>query len=121
MALNQKYNDGVQFDIAVTNHIGAGTAPASGDPVLVEQLPAVALTDEDAVTGLTTVKTNGVYELAVTGHNGTADTAIAAGDIVHFDAGADQINVNSAAVRYGYALADVASGATATIPVKIGH
>lgn len=121
MALNQKYNDGDQIDLAATAHIGAGVNPASGDPVMVGDLPGVALTDEDTVTGLTAVKTNGVYELAVTGHNGTAGAAIAAGDIVNFDAGADQINVNPAGVRYGYALAAVGSAATAIIPVKIGY
>jgi predicted RecA/RadA family phage recombinase len=118
MAKNQVYNDGNQFSAVCSQP----AVPVSGDPVLVGKLPGVALTTEDAVTGETTVKTNGVYNLAVLGHDGTAAAAIAVGDIVYYDTAATpKVNVKTTAVRFGYALAAVSSGATATIPVKIGY
>jgi predicted RecA/RadA family phage recombinase len=118
MALNEVYDYGDQFGIAVTEP----DTPESGDPVLVGQLPGVALIDEQP-DGLTTIKTNGVYTFAVKGHDGTANAAIAAGDIVYYDTGANgPLNVNdTAGVRFGYALDAVASGATTTIRVKIGY
>jgi predicted RecA/RadA family phage recombinase len=117
MAKNIIYDEGVQIPLAVTDP----ATPASGDPVLFGNLPGVALTDERA-DGITTVKTNGVAELTVHGHNGTANTAIAAGDIVYYNAAATpKLNVNTAGKRFGYALAAVASGAQTKIQVKIGY
>lgn len=122
MATNIVYEQGVQLDLAVTNHLGAGANPASGDPVLVGQIPGVALTDEGA-DGLTTVKTDGVAELAVTGDNaGGTGVAIAVGDIVFLDDADGEINADATnGVRFGYALGAVGSLATATIQVKIGY
>lgn len=121
MALNQKFNDGDQFDVAAADVLPAD--PASGDPVIVGQLPAVALTDPAADgTGADriTVKTNGVYDLAVTGADDLGNAAIAVGDVIYLEG--PTLNVDAVAgVRYGYALATVASGATSTIPVKIGY
>lgn len=120
MALNQKYNDGVQFDVAAAD-VTAPAEPNSGDAVLVDQLPAVALTDvyvaEDG-TNRITVKTNGVYDLEVNANNG----AIAVGHIVHANTTTAALtNTAAGSVRYGYALGAVENGATTTIPVKIGH
>jgi|SRR5690554_2259481 len=120
MATNQVYNDGVQFDVPVSA-VDSPASPGSGDAVLIGSLPAVALTDPwtdaDGVSRIT-VKTNGVYELAVTSEG----TAISIGDIVYYDTGDSGLNNSSGGnTHFGYALAPVDNAATATIPVKIGY
>ena len=98
------------------------TTPASGDPVICGQIPGVALGAEDA-NGLTTVALDGVFELSVKGENNSGNNAVAAGDILYYEAGqTPPINKDATAgVRFGYALAAVSSGATTTIPVKVGY
>lgn len=119
MALNQVYNDGDQFSVAAAD-ITAPAAPESGDAVLVDQLAAVALTDPYVAgdgTSRITIKTNGVYELVVE----ASDGAIEVGHIVHINSTTGAVsNTAAGAVRYGYALGAVDSGATAVIPVKLG-
>lgn len=120
MARNIEYEEGNQLVIAPTRAIS--TRVVSGDPVIMGILPGVALTDgSDTVAngGRATVKFDGVANLLVHGHDGSADAAIAAGDLVFFDAGV--INVRAAAVRYGYALDPVVRGARTTIRVKVGY
>lgn len=117
MARNLIFEDGTQLALAATDP----ATPASGDPVVVGQIPGVALIAEGS-DGLTTIKTDGVATLSVKGHNGSSNTAIAAGDIVYYNSGATpKVNVNSSGVRFGYALEAVTSGATSTIRVKIGY
>lgn len=120
MATNQVYEHGDQFQI-VASAVDEPATPTSGDPVLIGALPAVALTDVyedlDGVEKIT-IKTNGVYDLAVEAEGG----AIAIGDIVYYDAGDEGLNgASSGNTRYGYALGAIDSGATAVIPVKIGY
>lgn len=118
MAKNIVFDHGDQLSLPVT----APATPTSGDPVLVGELPGVALTDENT-EGNTTVKLNGVANLEVVGtsDDGTTDAAISAGDVVYYDTD-DTLNVDSSnGTRFGYALEDVASGATSTIRVKIGY
>ncbi|MFI7691779.1 capsid cement protein [Nonomuraea sp. NPDC049655] len=118
MATNQVYNHGDQFDVVCSEP----ATPSSGDPVLVGQLPGVALTDENA-DGTTTVKFNGVYDFPVKGET-TTNAAIAVGDILYYDAAATPHKLNkdnTNGVRFGYALEAVSSGATNTIRVKIGY
>jgi predicted RecA/RadA family phage recombinase len=100
----------------------APATPASGDPVICGQIPGVALADEDA-DGLTTVALDGVFELAVEGANNAGNTAVSVGDILYYDSAATvKINKdNTNGVRFGYALAAVSSGATATINVRVGY
>jgi len=86
-------------------------SPSSGDPVVFGQIPGVALTNPDA-DGNVTVALDGVWELPVTG-------AVAGGDIVYYKDG--QLSADNTGVRFGYALAAVASGATSTIPVRVGY
>lgn len=121
MAKNQVYNQGDQFAAVCSDP----AVPVSGDPVLVGQLPGVALVNEHA-DGTTTVKFNGVYNLPVKGvTTAAAGSAVAVGDIVYYVPGntpkLSKASGDAGAVRYGYALGAVASGATATIPVKIGY
>jgi len=107
-------------------HHGAFTAPAtptSGDPGLVGQIPAVALTDEGAGgndSGEVTYAMEGIFDCPVTGADDAGNAAIAVGDIIYYDSTA--LNVDAAnGVRWGYALEVVASGATTTIKVKVGY
>lgn len=100
----------------------APASPQSGDPVLYGQLPGVALAPKDT-NNVTTVALNGVFELSVKGENNAGNTAVAAGDVLYYEAGqTPPINKdNVAGVRYGTAMAAVASGATTTIPVRVGY
>lgn len=111
MATNRVHADGTQLSLAATDP----ATPAVGDPVVVGQLPGVALTDERP-DGTTTIQTDGVFDLPVTAGAG----GIAAGDIVNYATGTDTVG-SAAGVRFGYALAAVAASSTATIPVKIGY
>lgn len=119
MALNQHYNDGVQFTVP-TSAVDAPAEPTSGDAVLVGDMPAVALTDpgntHDGESRIT-VKTNGVYHQPVE----AADGAVAVGDLVYITATGGLTNAATGNSRYGYALGPVAGAATAEIPVKIGY
>lgn len=117
MAKNVIFEDGDQVAVVCTDP----ASPVSGDPVLVGQLPGVALTTMDAATGLTTAKFNGVVTLSVKGVDGGGNSAVAVGDILYDVTGdTPKISKKASGVRYGYALGTVTSGATATIRVKIG-
>lgn len=117
MALNEKYEDADQFAVPYADVVP--TDAASGDAVLVGgALPAVALTDmwtgEDGVDQIT-VRTDGAHHLEVNAAAG----ALGWGNEVFIDATSGALS-NTSGVHYGYALGDVASAATTTIPVKIG-
>lgn len=100
----------------------APTTPASGDPVLCGQIPGVALGDEDT-DGVTVVALDGVFALSVKGENNSGSTTVSAGDILYYEAGqTPPLNKDATnGVRFGYALAGVGSGATATINVRVGY
>ena len=116
MARNIIFEDGTQIALTATDP----ATPASGDPVLVGQIPGVALISE-AADGVTTIKTNGVATLPVKGTTGS-NAAIAAGDILYYVTGnTPKLSATTSGVRFGYALEAVGSGATATIRVKIGY
>lgn len=116
MARNIVFEEGNQIQVVCTDP----TTPASGDPVLLGQLPGVALIAE-AADGLTTIKTDGVATLSVKGTSGS-NAAIAAGDILYYvTANTPKLSVTTSGVRFGYALEPVTSGATTTIRVKIGY
>lgn len=120
MATNIRYEDGNQLEVAPT--APTSTTILAGQACLVGSLPGVALTDADNTVGnggRCTVKFNGVADLAVKGET-TTNAAVAAGDILYLD-GAVVNKDSSNGVRFGYALGAVASGATTTIPVKIGY
>jgi len=99
-------------------YLTVGSGVSSGDPIVVGQIPGVALYDADS-DNKAVIQTNGVFDLAVVGET-TTDAAVAVGDILYYDT--DKVNKDSAnGVRFGYALEAVASGATTTIKVKIGY
>jgi len=122
MAKNRIFEDGryLELNVSAVNGSGTGDLVKSGDPGAVGVIPFVALTDE--ASNLATVDTAGVYDLAVLGHDGTANAAIAAGDKVVWDnaGGTLEKTPGSAnSVAFGVALEPVSSGATTTIRVKI--
>lgn len=121
MAKNRELEDGKTIKLIPT--AAPNTTAQSGDPVMIGQLPGVALTTADNTiasgTGKCTVDLGGVYRLPVKGEI-TTNTAVAAGDILYYDAGViNRDNTNG--VRFGYALDPVTSGATTTIRVKVGY
>lgn len=114
MAKNELYNAGDQIPLTVP----AGTI--SGDPIVDGQLPAVALIDR-GTDGRASCKTNGVFLLPVKGIDASANAAVAEGDILYLVVGdTPKLSKKNTGVRFGYALAVVTSGATATIAVKVG-
>jgi predicted RecA/RadA family phage recombinase len=122
MATNLYMNDGRYITGAATQP----ATPVSGDPVLLGQIPGVALTDEAEggnASGQITIDTGGVYNLSVEGVNNGGNSAVAIGDIIYYEAGEDPpLNKDATSgVRFGYALGTVGSGQTATIPVKVGY
>lgn len=118
MATNEIFDDGKVLSVVCSLPV----TPTSGAPVLVGQLPGVALTDE-RTDGTTSVQFEGVFDLAVEGANGAGNVAVAVGDIVYYDTAATvKINKDvTNGVRFGYALEALASGATGTIRVKLGY
>lgn len=121
MAKNEVFNKGERLAVACTDP----ATPASGDPVVYGQRPGVALTAEGA-DGLTTVQFRGEFNLSVKGvTTAAANAAIAEGDILYYVPGntpkLSKASGDAGAVRFGYAAAAVASGATATIPVILGY
>jgi predicted RecA/RadA family phage recombinase len=118
MATNRRFAKGNQLSLVCSQP----ATPASGDPVLVGQIPGVALTAE-AADGTTTVQMDGVFDLAVGGEtNAGAGSAVAVGDILYYDSAATpKINKDTTGVRFGYALGTVSSAGTGTIQVKIGY
>lgn len=96
----------------------------SGDPMVVGQIPGVALYNKDA-NGNTVIDRLGVYNLSVKGANNAGNVAVAAGDIIYYNSAAtpklNKDSVTAGNVRFGYALAAITSGATATIEVAIGY
>ena len=115
MASNMVHTPGNQLEHTLASVV-------SGDPVMVGQLPGVALISTDA-DGKVTVKHDGVFRLSVKGENNAGNVAVAVGDILYHEAAATpKINKDSTAgIRFGYALEAIASGATATIKVKVGY
>lgn len=116
MATNRIFEDGRKLALAAT----APTTPASGDPVLVGQMPGVALTDERSA-GDTSIDFEGVYDLSVKAVDGAGNTTIAVGDAIYYTAGDTPVlSAKSSGTLFGHALEAIASsGATATIQVRL--
>lgn len=122
MARNQVFENGDYLSLPAT----APASPVSGDPVLVGQLPGVALTDEGDggnAAANTSIHFSGVYDLPVKGEGAAGNAAVGIGDILYYEAGqVPPLNKDATnGVRFGYALETVESGATATIRVKVGY
>lgn len=118
MATNEIFDRGQELALVATDP----TTPASGDPILVGQIPAVAVAAKDATTGKTPCKMEGVFDLSVKAVDGGGNSAVAVGDIIYYvSADTPKLSKKTSGVRFGYALEAITSGATDTIYVKIGY
>jgi predicted RecA/RadA family phage recombinase len=122
MATNQEYTPGNRLSLPCTQP----ATPESGDPVLVGQLPGVALVNEAAggnPANHTSIQTDGVWNFNSEAVNNAGNSAIAVGDIAYYDAAAViKINKdNTNGVRFGYFLDALDAGATGVIRVKVGY
>jgi predicted RecA/RadA family phage recombinase len=118
MATNEVFESGDFLSLVATDP----TTPASGDPVIIGQIPGVAQTAEDS-DGNTSVALKGVFLLSVKAVDSAGNSAVAAGDIIYYQTG-DTPKLSKKAtsgVRFGYALDAITSAATATIRVKLGY
>lgn len=125
MATNMVYKNSDQIPVTLTVAswplLAAGAS--AGDAVCIGAVTGVALTDAAATVGETVIRRKGVFSLEVGAFDDDvndpgAAQAITAGDSVYINVGTGNINVNDAAVHFGYALEDVAAG-TATIRVLL--
>lgn len=117
MAKNKVLQEATRIEAALAGAV-------SGDPVVVGQLPGVALTSaaDNPATNIVTVETDGVFLLSVKGIDGGGNSAVAIGDVIyHVNADTPKLSKKNTGVRFGYALDVVGSGMTATIRVKIGY
>lgn len=116
MATNKVHDEGTQIVVVQASRV-------SGDPMVVGQIPGVALTSSESGTNNVTMQTDGVFRLSVKGENAGGNNAVAIGDILYYEAGqTPPLNKDATnGVRYGYALDAVASGATTNIRVKVGY
>ncbi len=112
-------------DLAVTCSHPA--TPVSGDPVRYGELVGVAITNEHT-DGKTSVTFRGVYTLPVKGIDGGGNSAVAPGDKLYYtDADTPPISKKATGRFVGHAVESpsstgaVASGATTTIPVRLGN
>ena len=116
MATNITREIGNQLAVTVSHP----TTPSSDDPVRWGVKAGVALTDEDAVTGKTTVKFDGCATLSVKGVDGSGNSAVAEADALYYvDADTPPISKKTSGVLIGHAMGAVSSGATATIEVRL--
>lgn len=115
-ATNRVHERSSPLDVVPTSSFSS--PPVSGDAILLGQYPGVALTDERADSTVT-AQFDGVFDLAVRGHDGSANAAISAGDRIYYDVTNDELDVDTSGVPFGIALDDVASGATTTIRVAV--
>lgn len=118
MSTNETYRPGDQISLTATDP----ATPASGDPVLVGQLPGVAETAK-RTDGTNSITLEGVFKLSVKGViTGPANSAVAVGDIIYYSTGhTPKLDKDVGGVRFGYALDPLTSGSTGTIRVKLGY
>lgn len=120
MATNLAFDHARGLSVAATHP----DTPASGNPVRVGEVCGVALTDEgdggNATTATTVDFGPAVYKLSVKAVNGSGNSAVAVGDKLYYtDADDPVLNKKTTGTPFGYALAAITSGSTATIPVLV--
>lgn len=112
MAKNRVFEKGDRLYLPVPANTVSGQALVIGD------LPCVAVTDRDA-NEKASVQTDGVYKFSVEGKNKAGNEKIEVGQKVFLKEG--KLGRNSEEGKFfGYALEEVASGATTEVRVKVG-
>lgn len=96
------------------------TSPASGAACRVGQICGVATGGKDSA-GKFVIQRRGVYNLSVKAVNNAGNVAVAVGDAIYYDDAETPAlcKDNTNGVFFGYALAAITSGSTATIPVEL--
>ena len=130
MAVNLKYKPGqlmrtTPLIVATAEDARTSNHALSGDPVVVGQLPGVALIDADS-NGKTVVALDGIWEVLVAGKDSSgtsgadASVAVNGGDQVYFDkTKSPPLSKRAGGIPWGKVVGDagvqqVASGATTT-------
>ena len=91
-----------------------------GDQVVLGSLVGVAVESAALSTDNVDVQREGVFNLSVTGTDSGGNSAVAIGDKIYIDSGANAaLTKNNTKTEFGIALGTVNSGATATIPVLV--
>ncbi len=112
MAENIIFKHGNTLNMAVPSGI------TSGDPVVVNNITGVALTDRDS-DGNATVKFNGVADLSVKAIDDDGNSAVAVGDVIYWLTGdTPKLSKKNSGTGFGVAMETITSGSTATIKVK---
>lgn len=119
MAKNRVYEKAHEISLPVPE----GTK--SGDPLVIGDLPCVALIDRRPESSRelalqATVQTDGGYKFPVEGKKKGGNQKIEPGQKVFLLAGKLSAN-NEEGKFFGYALEEVASGATTSVVVKVGN
>lgn len=111
MATNEINHDGRELYLAVASGV------KSGDPVISGGVLGVALVDRDSA-GSATIEREGVFNLSVKGVNDAGNVAVAVGDPIYYvDADTPKLSKKASGKFFGFALATITSGSTATIQV----
>ncbi len=118
MATNITRQPGWNLSVVVTDP----TTPASGDPVRYGERTGIALTDEgDGGNGATeTTVYLGPFcgNFSVKGIDGSGNSAVAVGDAIFYvDADTPKLSKKASGYFFGFAMATVGAGSTATIEV----
>lgn len=114
MAKNMIYKDANVLEIVVPAGI------TSGDPVVVNNITGVALTDRDATSGKATVKFNAVFDLSVKAINDDGNSAVAIGDIIFWLTGdTPKLSKKNSGTAFGIALETITEAETDTIKVML--
>lgn len=123
MAVNRKI-----ADVPKTRRYTVGSGIVAGDPVVVGQIPGVALTDYSAHDAKATIQLDGTFSLSVesvdSGGTSGADRDVVGtvGAIVYYGSGDDpKLSLRAGGVRFGYLVDAIGSGLTATSKVQIGY
>ena len=118
MAINMRIPDFFQEVLPVP------TGTSSGDPLVVNGIPCVALEDEGNITtGYATCRMIGGADLSVAAVDDSGNTTIKFGDTIYYDAAQTPVlSRRASGVPYGKAYEAISTvGATATIIVVLGQ
>ncbi|MBZ0315091.1 MAG: hypothetical protein K8L91_01640 [Anaerolineae bacterium] len=115
MATNVKYDRGSNVRLELT----VGASQTKGSVILISQMPVFLLEASDSANKAPCILPGSfVAELAVTGADGSGNSAVAIGNKLYKDG--TEINKDATnGTLTGYALGAVNSGATATIQVLL--
>jgi hypothetical protein len=109
--------------------------PISGQPCVAVDVPGIAETTVDAVTGLTPLNTNCIADVEVVGTDSNGNSAVAEGDLLYIST-AGVVSKDNTGKKFGKAFGAqqgvntltvtrtgtlVSSGATTTIQVWVGN